>query len=280
MRGRSRLTLFLAALLSAAPLFSAGVFRWEEGGGGVSFGDRPPPDARELPHFSPERRLHRVAEVLDGDTLRIANGPVVRLIGVDAPELPRRDRPGDPGAERARDFLREQVDGTRVRLEREMEYEDRYGRALAHVVTEEGRNLNAALLREGLAHATVHPPNVERAGEYFAIEAEARAAEKGIWKETHFGVFPAREASDFRNTFRRLHGRVESVVSKRRYTYLHLSGGLLLQAENADLTLFADAGRDLNRLRGRRVTVRGWVGQRDGAPFLHVRHPLQIESVD
>lgn len=87
----------------------------------------------------------------DGDTLRCGDERV-RLIGIDAPELPghcRQDRdcaPGDPWASKA--ALERTVRGRWVRLDRQGF--DHYGRTLAFAFVG-NRNLSCAQLQGGYA---------------------------------------------------------------------------------------------------------------------------------
>lgn len=87
------------------------------------------------------------AEVVDGDTLRVA-GELVRIIGMDAPELHGRCPRERALAERARARMAVLVaDG--VVLDRNGL--DRYRRQLAVVRDRAGRDLAAVMIAEGLA---------------------------------------------------------------------------------------------------------------------------------
>jgi endonuclease YncB( thermonuclease family) len=97
-----------------------------------------------------------VERVIDGDTLRLAGGETVRLVGIDAPELHegRLGRTGpfpEPGAVEAAARLRVLAEGRRVRVERRGQ--DRYGRTLARVALPDGADVAARLLSEGLVSA-------------------------------------------------------------------------------------------------------------------------------
>ena len=98
---------------------------------------------------------------VDGDTLR-CGAERVRLIGIDAPELPghcegyRRCAPGDPWA--SKEALERQVRGRWVRLDRRGE--DRYGRTLAFAWVGP-RNLSCTQLRGGFA---IYVPRWDVAG--------------------------------------------------------------------------------------------------------------------
>lgn len=88
--------------------------------------------------------------VPDGDSLR-CSGQRVRLLGIDAPEMPGSCRPGrqcvqgDPYA--ARDYL---VSITRTTVRCRSEGQDRYGRILARC-TANGVDLSCAMIRSGHA---------------------------------------------------------------------------------------------------------------------------------
>lgn len=88
----------------------------------------------------------RVSSVTDGDTLRLANGEAVRLVGMDAPE------PGLCGSERATRLLTELTLGKDVTLPAPVDDRDRYGRLLRYVDVE-GVDAGLQLIKGGLAIA-------------------------------------------------------------------------------------------------------------------------------
>jgi len=127
----------------------------------------------------------RVARVIDGDTVTLASGRVVRYIGIDAPEIRRRERGGwvfdpKPHALAAKAENRRLVEGEVVRLGFDRERTDRYGRLLAYVYVGD-RFVNLHLVREGLARARSYPPNVRHQAELGRAEAAARSEGRGMW---------------------------------------------------------------------------------------------------
>jgi micrococcal nuclease len=129
----------------------------------------------------------RVSAIVDGDTIHVdidGHATVVRLLGVDAPELHDRDDPaGRPEAfaRAAADFTRHMLAGRRVRLEFEPEDRlDRYGRTLAYVFLDDGTFFNGELLRQGYAHVYTGSAVRYRA-ELDADETVARRARRGLW---------------------------------------------------------------------------------------------------
>ncbi|RJR32675.1 MAG: nuclease [Deltaproteobacteria bacterium] len=123
----------------------------------------------------------RVVQVLDGDTLVLEGGARVRLLGIDAPEMEREGRPAEFLAHKAKAYLAQLTQGKVVRLEYGPLRYDHYGRLLAHIVLGDGTLVEAALLRQGLAHVYLHPPNVRYREVLLAAQQEAMAARRGVW---------------------------------------------------------------------------------------------------
>lgn len=97
---------------------------------------------------APTSAAERVARVIDGDTIRMESGEVIRMLGVDAPEYGHHARCAAERdlAARARHLVVVAVEGG-VDLERRRR--DRYGRTLARV-TVAGLDLALALIELGL----------------------------------------------------------------------------------------------------------------------------------
>ena len=128
----------------------------------------------------------QVVRVVDGDTLDVALAGVeerVRLIGIDTPETSDPRSPVECFGEEASRHLAALVPpGTAVRLERDVEARDRYGRLLAYLHrASDGLFVNQAMARAGMAAAVTYPPNEARTDEVVAATAEARAAGRGLW---------------------------------------------------------------------------------------------------
>ena len=119
----------------------------------------------------------RVIQVIDGDTITINGGYRVRYIGIDTPEIhPRLE---DFGRE-AWQANRKLVAGKEVRLERDLSETDKYGRLLRYVWVDETL-VNAELVKQGLAQAKAYPPDTKYQDYLEQMEAEARAAGRGMW---------------------------------------------------------------------------------------------------
>jgi micrococcal nuclease len=124
-----------------------------------------------------------VARVVDGDTLVLAGGERVRLIGVDTPETKHPDLPVDPLGLEATAFVQSLIGEQRVRLEFDRERLDRYERLLAYVWLPDGRLLNEELIRAGFSPAvTGYPYRQDMKRRFQAVEEEARLARRRMWQ--------------------------------------------------------------------------------------------------
>jgi micrococcal nuclease len=131
----------------------------------------------------PDPHEHYVVRfALDGDTIDVGGIGRVRLLGVDAPELGRGFDTPAPFAHEAREFMTSEVVGRWVRLETDAETYDAYGRLLAYVIRDDGVDVNAELLRAGLARISARNP-LRRLSELQSAESEAQSARRGMWGE-------------------------------------------------------------------------------------------------
>lgn len=127
----------------------------------------------------------RVVKVVDGDTIHVlveGRREKVRYIGVDTPETKDPTKGVQCYGPAALAFNERLVAGQRVRLERDVEQRDRYGRLLAYVYrTRDGMFVNAELARRGYAQPLTIPPDVRHSARLVALAREARAARRGLW---------------------------------------------------------------------------------------------------
>ncbi|MES9833536.1 MAG: thermonuclease family protein [Candidatus Thiodiazotropha sp. DIVDIV] len=219
----------------------------------------------------------KVDRVVDGDTLRLKSGEKIRLIGINTPELGHWGKPEQPGGLAAKAYLQKLIsqNGGRVAVCPGAEKQDRYGRQLVHLSGQDGQNIAAQLLREGMGWAIAVPPNLSRTNCYFAAESEARDKRFGIWKEA-----PSRATSLQGNEtgFHHLEGRIVRVGESRSALWLNLEGPLALRITWKDWKAFGID--DPEQLVGHSLEARGWLYKRKGQQRLRIRHPSSIRWLD
>ncbi len=200
-------------------------------------------------------RLVSVRHVIDGDTLVLADGARVRLIGVNSPELGYRGARDEPYAQRARQWLQQRVLNKPVRMMVGKESRDRYGRTLAHVVDSTGMLLAQGLIAQGLGYALGIAPNTDLADCLFAREREARAGLRGLWRDGAVGEV-TRLAADSAG-FGVWRGRVSASGKMTDGAYLEVENRVFiaLYFDGADRLV----GSDSEALAGRLVEFRGWL---------------------
>lgn len=225
-----------------------------------------------------------VSSVHDGDTVRLKDGRKIRLIGINAPELARGDNPEQAFATNARDQLRQLIasNDNQVKLVYGKERQDRYKRTLAHLFLPDNQNLQAALIKRGLATASAYPPNTAFSECYRQVEQIARCQSLGIWSDENYATKKSTELETDAEGFHIVSGQVERVSESDKGIWLFLDGGLMIGIRTADLPNF-DSNK-LKSLHGQKVIVRGWLHPKNkvkkGVKFyLRLRHPSAIAPV-
>ncbi len=85
--------------------------------------------------YSSRSQAFLVKRVIDGDTIQLTNGEIVRLIGVDTPETKHPQKPVEYYGKEASAFTKRMVEGKAVRLEYDQQRKGKYNRTLAYVFT-------------------------------------------------------------------------------------------------------------------------------------------------
>jgi len=227
----------------------------------------------------------QVRHALDGDSLLLADGRQVRLIGVNTPEIhPSRDKrqptAPQPLAREAQRFVATRVNGRSVTLHFETERNDRHRRLLAHVTLADGVNLEEALLREGLGWMVAIPPNVEELPRLQAAEDQARQAGRGVWGRPEYRPVAAERLTTKDAGFLFVTGTVRKVGQSSYAFYLDLAPRvtLLVPREHWNKYFAAPAGPYARpqQLLGRKLVARGWASARDGKLRVRVAHPAML----
>jgi micrococcal nuclease len=141
-------------------------------------------------HARFDQRRASVIEVIDGDTVRIADddGPPLpaRLLGIDAPELPDAH-----WAPKAHAYTAARLKDRTVTLRLDpLQTRDADGRLLAYLFITDGDCLNVDLARDGQAYADRRLSHSLRTL-IESAETEARRKGRGLWKDVTESQMPA-----------------------------------------------------------------------------------------
>jgi len=123
-------------------------------------------------------------QVIDGDTIKIKERDnLVRLLGIDTPELHHPDLPVQKFGKEAKAYVKNLIEGKEVIIEYDsLNLNDKYGRLLAYVYTKEGVLVNAELVKSGYAYVYAKS-ECSKTKEFLMLENIARQFKKGVWEQ-------------------------------------------------------------------------------------------------
>ena len=121
---------------------------------------------------SSTNRSYLVTRVIDGDTFEIEDGRIIRMIGINTPELP-----GQYYSHQAKSRLNNLINLKRVKIE--FDGQGRYGRELGYVYVN-GKSVNEQMIKSGHAVSYRKYPH-EKTKKYNKIEDKAKRKKRGIW---------------------------------------------------------------------------------------------------
>jgi micrococcal nuclease len=222
-----------------------------------------------------------VTAVYDGDTIKVRfnNGQEkrIRLIGIDAPET------NDPREEKrfyafmAKRFAFYYLYGRTIKLSyEESDLEDKYGRLLAYVWTENQGLFNKFILSEGFAYVYLNFPFRYRS-EFAAAEREARGQEKGFWQKGRYFSIQASETRNHIGSLISVQFICFRIEAKGKFVFLHSSQedfSALIPQEN--LSLF----HEIKSFEGKKLCVTGFLEEYKGKPEIVVFFPMQVKVLN
>lgn len=117
-----------------------------------------------------------VAQVIDGDTIKLTDGRHIRYLGIDTPEV------GESYADEATAKNKQLVEGKVIELQRGKRDQDEYGRFLRYIYVD-GTFVNAELVAQGFARAYIFDPDERYSQILVQLEQYAKMNKRGLWAE-------------------------------------------------------------------------------------------------
>lgn len=122
-----------------------------------------------------------VRNVIDGDTVVLNNGTVVRIALIDTPELQYKEAKHQYYAIQAKQFLADTIQGKRVTLE-VTKQADRYNRVIAMLKTVDGEDVGSLLVQQGMAFVYPHKDGEKKYLKHLIrLQRDAMKNRKGFW---------------------------------------------------------------------------------------------------
>jgi len=122
-----------------------------------------------------------VRKIIDGSTVQLESGEIVKYIGVITPDMNKKEGP-EFYARQAVNYNKRLVFMKKVSLEFDAKKKDEAGNLLAYVFVKK-TFVNAELISNGYARAQVDPPNLKYKDTLLDAERKAKAGDKGLWAE-------------------------------------------------------------------------------------------------
>lgn len=240
--------------------------------------------AKIIQKLTPEKEelfKSRVIEIVDGDTVVLANKMEIRLVGLQAPKisLGRKNFKEWPLGYESKEALSSLIMDKDVMLYYGGEKMDRYGRALAHLFLEDGTWVQGEMLKRGMARVYSFSDNRSIVPEMLKEEYEARVNNIGIWNLNFYKIKPQEISGKYTNSFQVISGRILDVAEVRSNTYLNFGDDY-----RSDFTIvvpyrvkkmFEKMDINLTNLEGKNIFVRGWLKYYNG-PSIDLTHPEQL----
>ncbi|MFH1425717.1 MAG: thermonuclease family protein [archaeon] len=137
---------------------------------------------------NPSTRTAVIERIIDGDTLQLKGGEIIRLENINTPEK------NQPGYEEAKSFLKK-FENTTIQVE--STGLDKYKRTLAKIYTQDNSYINLEIISQGLANKYL--VNDDEIKLFAEAEANAIKSQKGLWKKSSYSscfstqIFPKEE---------------------------------------------------------------------------------------
>ena len=115
-----------------------------------------------------------VKRVIDGDTVELQNGLILRYVGITAPET------GENFYKESTGENRKLVEDKKIRLEYDNYKSDKFGRILAYPILPDGTNVSIELVKKGLAELVIYQKRKAFVYQKELLKAQTEAKNKGI----------------------------------------------------------------------------------------------------
>ena len=245
------------------------------------------PDTLPSGDFSDLRKTDttQVLEVLSPYTVKLANGDIIRLTGLNYTDYAGAE--AGPFAITALKILKDMLEGEDIEVyqtpKKDTGRMNRMGHQLAHLMRrDDGAWAQGVILSLGLAQVQTTQSNAEMAAQMYMLEDAARKANLGIWPGDDAILTPD-NAAEHVNSVRIVEGVIKSTAMNKNRTYLNFGGNwrddftISIAPENK--RRFSKNGMNPLEWSGKRVRVRGWLEDYNG-PHIEIDHPEALQFIE
>jgi endonuclease YncB( thermonuclease family) len=230
--------------------------------------------------------IAQVAYIYDGDTVKLADGRKLRLIGINTPERGRDGKSDEPFYLAAKKQLQEIIhkSNNKIKIVFGKDKHDRYKRLLAHIFTIDNENITELLIKKGMGFTIAIPPNIQLLNCYQDAEADAQKNKRGIWNHQYSKTVKVTSLHKSARGFHQISGTVDRIGESRSSFWLNLNSKsgvkFALRILKKELSYFKQFHP--RELLNHHITARGWIYETKGEQRMTIHHPaaLQIQNTD
>lgn len=222
----------------------------------------------------------KVTEVIRSDTIRV--GKDNKIYKIDNLRMPLQMNMA------ARAFLEENILGKTVGIyitsaDVNARKND-LGHIYAHILTQDGKWLQADMISRGFAYATSDEKSRDLVRALYKYEELGRARKMGLWQYPKYDIANDTTIRSHLNTFSIYEGVITDAKDNKQYIFLNFgkdkASNVTAIIPMSDQYNFTPDGSmttfQYKALEGKHVRIRGWFEEKDG-PMLVITHPEQIE---
>jgi endonuclease YncB( thermonuclease family) len=233
----------------------------------------------------------RVERVLDGQTILMADGKIIRLLGVFYPWRAEQQTPPEEretmiaGKEMLETLLPKGVEVLIYQTRQANKGRvNRMGQTLAHLLIKSDMVwVNGTLIARGLAYTYLDDGVAAMAAPLITLERRAQGDGRGLWAAgSPYGVLSPDTAGGMTGFFI-VEGKITTAASKNNNLYLNFGADwkkdFTVQIAPPVRKALLRAGIDPLSLSGKIVRVRGWIRDWNG-PFVELTTAHNLEVVE
>ncbi len=234
-----------------------------------------------------------VTEVINPMTVKLKDGRMIALTGLDYPDLDFYD-PGEL-AVTAQQVLEDFLVGKKVIIyqtpKSDAGRKNRMGHDIAHLARIDENHpddesaaiwAEGVMLSLGLARTRTTKYNRQMAGQMFELEAKAREQKVGLWSMDKYSVLTPEQATEHIGSFQIVEGKIQSISRHKNNLYINFGGNwrddFTIGISGNNMRTFTNERIYPDRWNGEHIRVRGWVESYNG-PFIEIDHPEKIELI-
>lgn len=266
--------LFLAALAS----FSAGVFF--NSGDSLAQNARKPDTIQTSPFDLELTTVGVVEKIVKPDTVRLTNGKIFKLDNIRIPL-----QIDDIAIKYLEETILNKKVGFYILGEDPVARADRFGHTLSHLVTEDGKWIQAQMVSRGMAWVSGGPNSRDLVLPLYKYEDLARTQGLGMWSLPEFAIRDNDTISEGTyNSFQVYQGKLKAIRTKGDYVFFNFGDNpqtdFTLSFNKKDIKPFKMRSGTHSytpvELVGHTLRVRGWV-EENGGPMMVLEYPEQLE---